>query len=364
MASDSALIAVEVGHQVDLIRFSNSMGAAVNPHLTNISKYVREVLYQWERLETKKDMDEAVRLISEMMAVELGGFTEEFESDVSALIKEEVDFQYGVAKSAIGVGTSVSRPTIKATTQLINSIPMVLNGNAITVDQYIGDYTPNQIAKVKQKIVAGWTDGLTTREIAQSITGTKRVKGVIQASQRSAYMMAKDVSTHTSAQSKAKVFNDNSDLIVGEKMVVTLDSKTSPICQKIGSQDSGGKEYYYATDGRNFPRPPFHPNCRTTSVPILAPEYREIAEEGRTRPAVVDGKAIQVPADTDWMSLAKKYPSLAEQSLGKSRAAVLNDMSAKEFTDAAYNRLGQQITLDQLAASNKKAASVLQNAQE
>ena len=59
----------------------------------------------------------------------------------------------------------------------------------------------SQIAKVKQKIVAGWTDGLTTREIAQSITGTKSVKGVIQASQRSAYMMAKDVSTHTSAHS-------------------------------------------------------------------------------------------------------------------------------------------------------------------
>ena len=363
MATDSALVAVVVGHQVDLIRFSNSMAASVNPHLTNISKYVREVLYQWDKLETKKDMNEAVRLITEMMQAELGAFTEEFESDLNALIKEEVAFQYDVAKSAIGAGTAVSRPTIKATTQFITSIPMVLNGNAITVDQYIGDYTPSQIDKVKQKIIAGWTDGLTTREIAQSITGTKSVKGVIQASQRSAYMMAKDVSTHTSAQTKSKVFQDNSDLIVGEKIVVTLDSKTSPICQDLGSQDGGGKEYYYAEDGRNFPRPPFHPNCRSTTVPILAPEYREIAEEGRTRPAVVDSKAIQVPADTNWMDLAKQHPSLAEQSLGKSRAAVLDEMSAKEFTDAAYNRLGQQITLDQLAASNKKAASVLQESQ-
>ena len=52
----------------------------------------------------------------------------------------------------------------------------------------------------------------------------------------------------------------------------------------------------------------FHPNCRSTTVPILAPEYREIAEEGRTRPAVVDGKAIQVPADTNWIDLAKAVP--------------------------------------------------------
>lgn len=360
MASDSALIAVEVGHQVDLIRFSNSMAANVNPHLNKISKYVREVLYQWDKLNTKKDMNEAVKLITEMMLSELGEFVDEFESDFDELVREEVAFQYDVAKSAIGTGTAVSRPTIKDTKKLISSVPMVLNGSAVTVDEYIGDYAPKQIAKVKQKIVAGWTDGLTTREIAQSITGTKSVKGVIQASQRSAYMMAKDVSTHTSAQSKSKVFQDNSDLIVGEKIVVTLDSKTSPICQDLGSQDGGGKEYYYAKDGRNFPRPPFHPNCRSTTVPILAPEYREIAEEGRTRPAVVDGKAIQVPADTNWIDLAKQYPSLAEQSLGKSRAAVLDEMSAKEFTDAAYNRLGQQITLDQLVASNSKAASVLQ----
>jgi hypothetical protein len=359
MASDSALIAVEVGHQVDLIRFSNSMGAAVNPHLTNISKYVREVLYRWEKLETKKDMDEAVRLISEMMTVELGEFTGEFESDVSALIKEEIDFQYGVAKSAIGAGTAVARPTVKATTQLINSIPMVLNGNAITVDQYIGDYTPNQIAKVKQKIVAGWTDGLTTREIAQSITGTKSVKGVIQTSQRSAYMMAKDVSTHTSSQTKARVWRDNDDLIIGEKTVTTLDSRTSDICKYYGSQDGGGKEWLYSEYGYNFPRPGFHPNCRSTNVPILAKEYREIAEEGRERPAVIDGKAETVPATTNWYDLAKENSILAEQSLGASRAKLLSEMSTKEFIDTAYTRLGTSLTLEEMKKKNPKVLSIL-----
>ncbi|AUR88132.1 putative head morphogenesis protein [Vibrio phage 1.110.O._10N.261.52.C1] len=359
-ASESALIAVETGHQIDLIRYANTMGANVNPHLTSISKKVREVLYKWDTLDTKKKMNEAINEISAYMEKELGKFTGEFESDVKALIKEEIDFQYGVAKQAIGTGVAVSRPTIKATTQLINSVPMVLNGSAISVDDYIGDYTPNQIKKVKQIITGGWANGLTTREVAQQITGTKTVKGVLQASQRSAYMMAKDITSHTSAQSKAKVFQDNDDLIVGEKVVVTLDSKTSPICQDLGSQDSGGKEFYYKEDGRNFPRPPYHNNCRSSTVPILAPGYREITEEGRTRPAVIDGEAIQVPADTNWMDLAKKYPSLAEQSLGKSRAAVLDTMTAKEFTDAAYNRMNQQITLEQLAASNSKAAQVLQ----
>ncbi|AUR86455.1 putative head morphogenesis protein [Vibrio phage 1.085.O._10N.222.51.E3] len=358
-ASESALIAVETGHQIDLIRYANTMGANVNHRLTSISKKVREVLYKWDTLDTKKKMNEAINEISAYMEKELGKFTDEFESDVKALIKEEIDFQYGVAKQAIGTGVAVSRPTIKATTQLINSVPMVLNGSAISVDDYIGDYTPNQIKKVKQIITGGWANGLTTREVAQQITGTKTVNGVLQTSQRSAYMMAKDITSHTSSQSKAKVFQENDDLIIGEKTITTLDSKTSEICRFYGSQDGGGKEWLYSEYGRNFPRPGFHQHCRSTNIPILAIEYRVIAEEGRERPAVIDGKAKTVPATTNWYDLAKANPILAEQSLGASRAKLLSEMSAKEFVDTAYNRLGTQLTLDEMKAKNPRVLSIL-----
>ena len=49
---------------------------------------------------------------------------------LTQLVREEVAFQYDVAKSAIGTGTAVSRPTIKDTKKLISSVPMVLNGSA------------------------------------------------------------------------------------------------------------------------------------------------------------------------------------------------------------------------------------------
>jgi hypothetical protein len=509
-----------------------------------------------------------------------------------------------------------------------------LNNKAVSVDDYIGDYTPAQIEKVKQAIVAGWSNGQTTREISQSITGTRQVKGIMQASQQSAYRMSKDITSHISSQTKERLAKDNQDIIVGEKVIVTLDSRTSPICQGYGSQDGGGKEFYYADDGYNFPRPPFHHNCilggtevttcsdvlnvfkraykglivdittksgrklsvtpnhpiltsagwkpaklinasdqlgtipddivigdyyknsvvseisdlfgaadvsrdsrfatnrpttakdfhgdssdgevnivdvnglvwgrvksiiskklkdgglsprsrvkpalfglgalklcfyrvfttskrsvgvtgvgasfakghfghsgalllrfiskltdlifnkpsdgsfraikaeelgdtsntnpsfvsfddvalvsfrevdcgwhvynlenkdnwylsngiithncRSTMQPIMADEFREL-DEGATRPAVVNGKAIQVPAETNWMDLAKQYPTLAEQSLGKTKAAMLDNMSAKEFTNTAYNRLGQPMTIEQMASSNAKAAEVLSN---
>lgn len=358
-ASEEQLIVIEAGHQIDLIRFGNSVGAKVNPHLTAISKYAREVLLQYDTIPTKKLMNEITAKIVAKMERELGAFTDEATKDLKALVSEEIGFQYDVVKGAVGKGVAVARPTIAATTSLINNTPMVLNGKAFSVSEYVGDYTPNQIEAVKRVIVSGWANGQTTRQISQAITGTKQVKGVLQASQRSAYMMAKDVTSHISSESKANVFKENDDIVIGVKIIVTLDSKTSPICQDYGSQDGGGKEFYFKTDGYNFPKPPFHPLCRSSSSPILAPEYREIADQDLTRPAVIDGKAVKVPAETSWMDLAKQNPTFAEQSLGKSKAKVLDSMSAKEFTDTAYNRMGESLTLDQMKASNSKVTAIL-----
>ena len=93
---------------------------------------------------------------------------------------------------------------------------------------------------------------------------------------------------------------------------------------------------------------------------ILAAAYRAIADEGQVRPAIINGKAITVDATTGWMDLAKKYPSFGRQSVGKTKAKMLDTMSADEFTKIAYNRMGQPLTLEQLAAKNARLATILQ----
>jgi hypothetical protein len=296
------------------------------------------------------------------MESELGSFISEFDSDMNKAISQEVSYQYDVLNTSVGRGVAVDKPTIKSTVALINQKPMVLNGKSISWSSRIGSYTPTQIRAVQQTIVAGWANGLTTTQISRNITGTKTINGVIQASQRDAFSMAKDTTSHMSSQSKARLAQDNQDIVIGEKAIVTLDSKTSPICQDYGSQDAGGKEWHYKEDGYNFPRSPYHYNCRTVMILLLAAEYR-LQDDSATRPAVVDGESIQVPVNTNWMDLAKQHPTLAEQSLGKTKAAMLDNMSAKEFTNAAYNRMGQPMTLQEIAANNSKAMRVLQESQ-
>ncbi|AUR96997.1 putative head morphogenesis protein [Vibrio phage 1.236.O._10N.261.52.C4] len=349
------VLATTIAHEIQLIRYSKTLGKDAGVYVDNIMKALREELLSTDKVTTKKQRDELIKFINELFSSELGDWNSELESDLTRLIKEEAKFYQASLASLIG--EKVARPTLESITKAAYSTEMVLNGQAYTVNDRIKQYDVNSVDKVKRIVTGGWRDGLTTYEMAQQIAGTQS-SSVKNQMKSGAYTLAKDLTSHVSSVSKSKVGMENSDIIVGEKHVSTLDSKTSPICQRLGSLDGGGKEYYYNEDGYNFPRPPLHWNCRSTHRYILAPEYEEL-EEPRTRPGVVDGRAKRVDSETSWMELAKNNPNLARESLGVERAKVLDAMSADEFTKIAYNRLDQLITIDELVKKSKVAAKSL-----
>ena len=352
--SDTAL-ATAISHEIALIKYSRTLGKDASKYIDNIMKALKEELLATDKITTKKQKDELIKFINELFNSELGDWNEELEKDITRLIKEEAKF-HQASLSAL-VGEKVARPTLESITKAAYSTEMVLSGQAYTVDERIKQYDVNSVDKVKRIVTAGWSDGATTYEMMQQING-KQNSSVSNQMKRSAFSLAKDLTSHVSSVAKTKVGMDNKDIIVGEKHVSTLDSKTSPICQRLGSTDGGGKEYYYAEDGYNFKRPPLHYNCRSTHRYILAPEYESL-EEPRTRPAVVDGRSRRVDSEESWMELAKKNPNLARESLGVERAKVLESMTPEEFTKIAYNRLDQLITIDELVAKSKKAAKAL-----
>ena len=352
--ADTAL-ATAISHEIALIKYSRTLGKDASKYIDSIMKALKEELLATDKITTKKQKDELIRFINELFNYELGDWNEELEKDITRLIKEEAKF-HQASLSAL-VGEKVARPTLESITKAAFNTEMVLSGQAYTVDERIKQYDVNSVDKVKRIVTAGWSDGATTAEMMQQITG-KQNSSVSNQMKRSAYVLSKDLTSHVSSVAKTKVGMDNSDIIVGERVVVTLDSKTSPICQRLGSLDGGGKRYYYAEDGYNFPRPPFHWNCRSVMTYILSDEYESL-EEPRTRPSVVSGKAKRVDSDTDWISLAKANPALARESLGADKAKILDSMSAEEFTRIAYDRLGNPITIDELVKKSKAAAAAL-----
>ena len=351
------LLSAEIAHAIDIERMGSGLGSLSNSHIKNIAEFIKQVLLEDEFITTKKRRDELIKLISDRMGVELGQFTDEMTKDLNDIISEEIDFNASLLETV--TDESISKPSLKEAIKTFESAPLVLSGSAFAVNDYIKSYAPSQIDKVKKIIIGGWSDGSTTREIQRQITGTDSIKGALSTSQRSAYMLAKDLVSHQSSVVKSEIAKENEDVIIGEKVIVTLDSKTSPICQKLGSQDNGGKEFIYSKVGRKFKRSPFHQFCRSTMTFVLSKEFAEL-EAGRTRPAVINGKAVQVDAKTNWLDIAKSNKGFAEVSLGKSKAEILQSMSATEFSKAAYNRLNEPITIKQMKKSSNKIKKLLE----
>lgn len=348
-------LAATLSHEIALIRFSRSLGRDAQPHIDAIMKALREELLSTDTIPTKKRRDELIALVNELIGVELGEWDDELEKELVALAKEEAKFHQAALSNLIG--QKIARPTLESITKTAFNTEMVLNGQAYTVDERIKNYNANSADRIKRIITGGWRDGLTTYEMSQQIMGRQN-SSVSNQMKKGAFGLTKDITSHISSTAKTSVGMANQDVVIGEAVVVTLDSRTSPICQRLGSLDGGGKKYYYAKDGFNFPRNPYHFGCRTVHDFILSDEFSEL-QEPRTRPAVVSGKAERVDSDKSWMQLAKENPQLARESLGEERAKVLDAMSADEFTKIAYDRLNRPIPLDELVKKSKKAARAL-----
>ena len=83
------------------------------------------------------------------------------------------------------------------------------------------------------------------------------------------------------------------------QILATLDMKTSDICRE---QDGKVYDVDKATVGVNYP--PFHPFCRTTTVPY----YDDDDLEGDTRVARDEkGRAIKVPANMAYREWQKQF---------------------------------------------------------
>lgn len=83
------------------------------------------------------------------------------------------------------------------------------------------------------------------------------------------------------------------------EILATLDNLTSQICRDLDGKVFDMKEYEVGVTA-----PPFHPNCRSTTVPYFDDEFTE-GEQRAARDS--DGKTYYVPADMKYREWEKKF---------------------------------------------------------
>lgn len=84
------------------------------------------------------------------------------------------------------------------------------------------------------------------------------------------------------------------------EILATLDSHTSDICQEMDGKVFEMKDYEVGTTA-----PPFHPNCRSTTIPYFDDEFTE--DEERAARDEDTGKTYYVPADMKYEEWKKHY---------------------------------------------------------
>jgi SPP1 gp7 family putative phage head morphogenesis protein len=174
--------------------------------------------------------------------------------------------------------------------------------NAKTIEELIkypfnGANFSNRLWKQKAHLTQVLSESITTMLIQGKSPGTlaSKVAKKFGTKQYEAYRLLHTEGAFMMEQGTLAAYKE--DGVEKYQILATLDMKTSDICR-----DEDGRIYNIeeAVTGVNFP--PYHPFCRTTTVP-----YYEDAEPGTRAARDAEGKSIKVPADMTYKEWLEKY---------------------------------------------------------
>lgn len=195
---------------------------------------------------------------------------------------------------------------------------------------HVSRWSQNRQRATMQAIRLGVAEGEAISTI------TRRVMKAAKLSRDGAAALSRTAVNHVTQHARDEFARRNSEIVLDQQWVSTLDSRTTPIC--------------IARDGKRVERdlkgatPPAHWGCRSTTVPIT-PSYRELGLDidevtDRTR-AAFNGKVAQDEKYPEWF--ARQDEEFQRNVLGDWRfeAFKAGDHPVTDFIDysgAWYSR--------------------------
>jgi len=228
--------------------------------------------------------------------------------------------------------------------------------NGQTVEKAFRGIATSSQQKLSLAIRSGVFSGETTQQIARRLVGrldfnqpgsvkqiaaaggevTKLANHQLQTIVRTSINQAQN-------QASQAVYAANSKVAPKYEYVATLDSRTSPICQRLD-----GKKFEY----NKGPTPPQHFNCRSTTVPVvdfngLQKKYPSLEKPPKTaldtRPSIT-GRVPQNVAYGDW--LLNQDRELQIKTLGSEQKVKFFKTLASKKGSSGQKALRQIIRTD------------------
>ena len=180
-------------------------------------------------------------------------------------------------------------------------------------------------------------DTIVRRIRGRSIGGGRFAGGVIETSTRNAQAIARTAINQVSNTAHFETYKAHADVTEEYQYVATLDSRTTPICQRLD-----GRTWRY--DDPSGRRPPQHVNCRSTIVPVVDFAALDLPTPPQGKRAAVGGP---VPANQTYAQwLRKQSAAVQNEALGPARAKLFRAGTAS--LDDFVRDTGKLVTLDEL----------------
>jgi hypothetical protein len=348
--ANEALFDASISHQIYLQRLSTGTVREILDVLTQseagiVERLLREDLTEFTQSRLKGLLAEIRKLNHAAYEV----LQENLTGQLSDIAEHESNFQAGLIEKVLPIEFTLIRPSIEILASIINNKP--LQGRFIADE--VKDLDAIRIKQIEQALRIGVLEGKTTSEIVRSLRGTKSLNykdGILQRSRNDVERLVRTSITHVTVRARDELYSRNTEVIKQWRFVATLDSRTSKICIALD-----GTVYDIGTGSM----PPRHPNCRSTTSPILK-SWQEmglnISELPASTRATMDG---QVPENITYQQWLKKKPrEFVEDVLGKTKAKLFLDgnMSVDKFFDAT----GKEYTLPELKKRDNSIFATLQ----
>lgn len=320
MAANQELTERAARHAVYIQRFA---GGLDNKFLPFLEQLKRDVTSRVVRTDFQQARQEA--FLRELTAIQQSAYAaygEQLAFDLGEWGVSESEWQERSLKTVVDVDTGVPAPgqviTAAATT------PMVFPDSNIakTMDSFVRDWSASEIRRVNNIVQTGFITGQTTQEMVRSLDTVfdKTIRRNNEAVVRTAV-------NHMSTVAREQTLLENDDIVIGYRWISTLDSRTSSECRSLD------QEVFKFKDDGFKPKPPIHPNCRSTTVPELDGRFT-VDDSPSHRPSKGSDGSELVGSKSSYYGWLKRQPAaFQDQTIGKSRGKLLRNggMTSDEF---------------------------------
>ena len=239
-------------------------------------------------------------------------------------------------------------PTAEQVRSAVLTAPLSVVGynQGQLLESWLQNWSAGQIEQISGVIRQGYYQGQTTDQIVRALRGTTKANfqdGSLAQIDRSNRTVVRTAVQHMSTVARQQTYQRNSDLVKGVQWVSTLDSRTTTQCRSLS-----GKRFPVDKG----PRPPIHPNCRSTTVPVLDDAFG-ILDKGATQASKGEEGGQQVSADLTYYEWLKTQPAgFQDAAIGPVRGKLLRNggLSADRFSELQLGQNFQPLTLEQMRA--------------